>query len=143
MADDIVLVDTDVWSCVVMTDKNRDPRVEGWRRALLGKQITIAAQTEGELRFGADVKGWGPTHVAQLEAKLATTPTILVDSEVIKAFANIRAECRKLGHALADKQHMGDAWIAATGRAHGLALLSGDAIYAGALGVLLLAPSAG
>jgi predicted nucleic acid-binding protein len=62
----------------------------------------------------------------------------IVDTDV---FASARAECRRAGHALANKQHMGDAWIAATALAYGLPLLSGDRIYAGVEGLHLLRDS--
>lgn len=131
MPEDLVLIDTDVWSRVVFTSRDRDPRVATWRRLLLGKQPLIAAQTEGELRFGALAKHWGTAKLAALDAQLAKTPTVPVTDEVIQSFASVRAACRQSGHALADKIHMGDAWIAATAHAHRLQLLSGDDIYRG------------
>ena len=138
MADDVVLLDTDVWSCVVLTPRDRDPRVATWRRLLLGKQVVISAQTEGEIRFGAISRRWGPARTASLDANFKRTATMPVTSETIQAFAALRAECKRLGHALADKQHMGDAWVAATAIAYDLPLLAGDAIYRGAPHVRLL-----
>ncbi len=48
-----MLLDTDAFSKVVMTARDREPQVADWRRRLTGRTIVIAAQTEGELRFGA------------------------------------------------------------------------------------------
>lgn len=138
VADDVVLVDTDVWSCVVLTPRDRDPRVAGWRRLMLGKQVVISAQTEGEIRFGALSRGWGPAKIADLNANFGRTPTLPVTPETVLAFATLRAECKRLGHALADKQHMGDAWVAATAITYDLPLLAGDGIYHGAPNVRLL-----
>lgn len=138
MLDDVVLVDTDVWSCVVRTIRDRDPRVATWRRLLLGNQLVIAAQTEGELRYWGLSRQWGTERLAALEAHLARTPTVPVTTAVVKAFASIRATCKSRGKPLADKQHMGDAWVAATAVAYALPLLSGDAIYDGVEGLLML-----
>jgi len=49
----VVLLDTDAFSKVVMTARDREPQVADWQRRLTGRTIVIAAQTEGELRFGA------------------------------------------------------------------------------------------
>ncbi len=138
MVDDLAVVDTDVYSRVILSARDRDPRVARWRRLLLGRQVLIAAQTEGELRFGALARDWGAPRKKALDAQLQRTPTLPVTADVIYAFANVRAGCKKIGQPLADKQHMGDAWIAATALAYGLPLLSGDAIYAGVEGLDLL-----
>ncbi|NNG38063.1 PIN domain-containing protein [Flexivirga sp. ID2601S] len=138
MPDDFVLVDTDVWSHVIPSGRDRDPRASSWRRLLLGKQVLIAAQTEGELRFGALAKRWGATKFAALEANLTKTPTVPVTNDVIESFASVRAACRHAGHALAEKIHVGDAWIAATAIAFDLPLLAGDRIYRGVEGLRLV-----
>ena len=135
---DLVITDTDVWSCVVLNSRDRDPRVARWRRLLLGKQVLISAQTEGELRFGALICGWGAARREALEAQLARTPTLPVSDRVIHAFATVRADCHRAGHQLANKHHMGDAWVAATAIAHGIRLLSGDGIYKSVDGLLLV-----
>jgi predicted nucleic acid-binding protein len=96
---------------------------------LLGKDIVIAAQTEGELRFGALAGGWGARRFAALEMHLVKSPTVPVTADVVRSFASVRADCKQAGHHLADKKHMGDAWIAATAHAYRLPLLSGDEIY--------------
>jgi predicted nucleic acid-binding protein len=57
---------------------------------------------------------------------------------VIDAFATLTAGCRGNGHALAQKVHTGDRWVAASATAHGLPLLSGDRIYRGVPGLALV-----
>lgn len=133
-----MLLDTDAFSKVVMTARDREPQVADWRRRLTGRTIVIAAQTEGELRFGALSARWGPARLAGLEAQLARHATAPVTTEVVKAFAEVRAACRAAGHPLADKLHMGDAWVAATAIAHDLRLLAGDRIYRDVPGLRLL-----
>jgi len=62
---------------------------------------------------------------------LEQTPTIHTDPEVVEAYADLTAECRRSGHALQDKTHTGDRWIAACAVAKQFDLLSGDAIFEG------------
>lgn len=138
MADDVVLIDTDVWSMVFTLRKDRSPDVLAWRRLLLGRLPVIAAQTEAELRFGAEMRNWGPDRLAALESQLLKTPTLPVTSAVIQAFVTVKAGCQRAGHALGAKLHTGDAWVAATASAYDLPLLSGDGIYVGAPGITLL-----
>lgn len=131
MRDDVVVLDSDVLSLVVLTPRDRDPRVAGWRRLLLGRRVTISAQTESEIRYGALRRGWSTERLSALDAALAGVPTLPVTADVIRACAALRARCSSSGHALAAKQHMGDAWVAATAVAFDLPLLSGDEIFAG------------
>lgn len=138
MVDDVAVIDTDVYSKVVLTTRDREPRVAQWRRLLLGRHILVAAQTEGELRFGALARGWGAERVDALEAHLRRTPTLPVTRDVVLAFALVRAGCKRAGQPLADKHHMGDAWVASTALAYGLPLLSGDRIFAEVDGLELL-----
>jgi predicted nucleic acid-binding protein len=62
---------------------------------------------------------------------LDRTPTIHSDDEVVDAYA-LTAACRRTGHALHDKVHTGDRWIAACAIAKQFDLLAGDTIYRGA-----------
>lgn len=129
MADQFVLVDADVWSRVVLGRRDADPQVASWRRLLVGRQPVIAAQTEAELRFLPLANRWSTDNTERFTAHLEQTPTAPVTPEVIIAWAELRANCRARGHALADKTHQDHAWVAATAVAHGLPLLSGDQVF--------------
>ncbi|MDO5684293.1 MAG: hypothetical protein Q4G46_15895 [Propionibacteriaceae bacterium] len=93
MLDDLVVVDTDVFSRLLITPREQDHEATVWRLLLLGKQIVIAAQTEGEIRFGAQVRNWGPARMHALNRHFMATATLPVSSEVISAFASLRATC--------------------------------------------------
>ncbi|MEK8069657.1 PIN domain-containing protein [Rhodococcoides navarretei] len=54
------------------------------------------------------------------------------------AYASLTAACRRVGHALHDKIHTGDRWIAACAISKEVPLLSLDGIYAGAPDLALL-----
>ncbi|GAB3746076.1 PIN domain-containing protein [Microlunatus parietis] len=131
MADELVLVDTDVWSRVILGRRDQSAEVATWRRLLVGRQPVIAAQTEAELRFLPLVHRWEAESAERFTAQVERTPTAPVTPAVINAWAELRAACRARGHALADKVHQGNAWVAATALAYELPLLTGAAIYRG------------
>lgn len=135
MRDDVVVLDSDVLSLVVLTPRDREPRVPGWRRLLLGRRVAMSAQTESEIRYGALRRGWSTERLSALEGALVRVPTLPVTDDVIRACAGVRAQCAGTGHPLAAKQHMGDAWVAATAMAFELPLLSGDDIFVGVPGL--------
>lgn len=135
MRDDVVVLDSDVLSLVVLTPRDREPRVPGWRRLLLGRRLVISAQSQSEIRYGALRRAWSAERMAGLESVLDRVPTLPVSDEVIRACARVRALCSGTGHPLAAKHHMGDAWVAATAMAFELPLLSGDDIFVGVPGL--------
>jgi hypothetical protein len=52
--------------------------------------------------------------------------------------AQLRADCARAGHALGDKLHDGDRWIASAAIRLGLPLVSHDALFKGAPGLQLI-----
>ncbi|MCA0438765.1 MAG: PIN domain-containing protein [Actinobacteria bacterium] len=133
------LLDTDAWSRLIAGKKDHDPRMQQWRRLLEGRPIHIAAQTRGEVLFGAAAARWGVRRTSALKASLEQAGVIYPSAAVVDAWARLRADCLHLGHALHHKEHMGDAWIAATAMAFEMPLLSADRIFAGVPGLELLA----
>lgn len=137
-----VLLDTDVFSLVFITETTKDARVDGWRRLLLGRTPVIAIQTRAEALTGALTSQWGSERHRRLLARLDTTPTIPVDSAVADRYASLTADLRKAGMGMHDSRHTGDRWIAATALTHGLQLLAGDGIHRQVPGLELLAENA-
>ncbi|MDV8021646.1 PIN domain-containing protein [Rhodococcus sp. IEGM 1330] len=136
-----VLVDTDVFSILYIDPvkaANRGHPVDELRAQLAGLQVVIAFQTRAEVLAGAMVGNWGERKVADTRGKLDSAPTISIDSGVVDAYASLTAACRRVGHALHDKIHTGDRWIAACAISKGLPLLSLDGIYSGAPDLALL-----
>lgn len=89
----------------------------------------ISFQTRAEVLAGARSQGWGERRMEELLGVLNRMPTIYSDDEVVDAFAELVAECRRTGHALQAKEHSGDRWIAACAIAKNLELVAGDGIY--------------
>lgn len=128
----IVVIDTDIYSALYTAPDRAAKRglpVAEWRRALEGAHVLISFQTRAEVLTGVRAGGWGVKRVAEAIAQLDAAPTIPADSEVIDAFATLGAECKRIGHALWAKDHMGDRWIAASAIAKGVPLLASDGIY--------------
>lgn len=124
-----VLLDTDVFSALYVQRGNSDPRVAGWRRLLTGRLVVISFQTRAESLSGALIANWGERKLTSHRAILDRTPTVSVDDTVVECFARLQAQCRADGHALHNKVHNADRWIAACAVAKGLPLLAGDQIF--------------
>jgi len=133
-----ILLDTDVYSRLYIRARRvKDPTLDGLAGRLVGARVVIAFQTRAEALSGALQASWGDRRVAPLRAQLDATATIGVDDEVIDAFAQLTADCRGRGHALQDKKHTGDRWIAACAVAKGVPLLTLDGIFRGVPGLEL------
>ena len=85
--------------------------------------------TVTELRYGALRAGWGELRRRQLERSLADVDVIQTSGVLIDRCASVRAELSHDGHALAQKIHKADRWVAATAVALGLELVAGDGIF--------------
>ncbi len=59
----------------------------------------------------------------------------------MKACAELRADCWARGHALGNKIHEADRWIAATAMALGVELITGDDVFRNVAGLAVRAPS--
>jgi predicted nucleic acid-binding protein len=132
------VLDTDVFSLLFIRRKPRDDRATDWRRKLAGYRVVIAFQTRAEILAGAHANGWSQQRLSRTREILDRTPTIGPDREVIDAYANLVAECRRLGHPLQEKVHTADRWIASCAIAKNVHLLSGDGVFGEAPGLSVL-----
>ncbi len=141
MASKNVVIDTDVYSALY-TDPERAGRrglpVTAWLEALAGDRVLISFQTRAEVLAGLRAGSWGDNRRQTALEKLDAAPTIPADRDVIDSYAELTSLCRRAGHALHDKIHTADRWVAACAIAKGLPLLSGDGIYRDAPSLLLL-----
>lgn len=103
-----------------------------------GRSIFLASQTVAELRFGALVAGWGDSRRLRLEIAIAAATIVPVTDALITEAAELRFDCRRVGHPLAAEAHAADLWIAASARHISAPLLSADSIFEDAPGVALL-----
>lgn len=101
----------------------------GWQKYLVGRRVLVSFQTRAEVLAGAYGAGWGQRRLDGLRQILAGAPTIDSDDDVVEAYARLTIECKRMGHALQDKIHTGDRWIAACAIAKDIELLAGDGIF--------------
>jgi hypothetical protein len=109
-----------------------------YRRHLVGRRIVIAYQTVAELRYGARRRNWGPSTLADMEARLRAVTTAPVDDRTAVVYADLKDAAVRLGHGLGQKVHDGDRWIAATAIRYSLPLVAHDAIFKNAPGLDLI-----
>ncbi len=108
-------------------------------RELIGvTPVLLAFQTVMELRYGALHGGWGELRRRRLERRVAELAIVQPDDEMITMCADFRHRCRQIGHALGDRVHDGDRWIAATAIRLQLPLVSHDQVFDGAPGLELV-----
>jgi len=129
-----LVVDTGVFSAGL--GRRRPASYEPLLARYAGNQLFLAAVTVAELRYGALVAEWRSPRRERLEVAISATTIVPVTDELLTEVAELRAECRRLGHPLADRAHSNDLWIAASARHIGAALLSADRIFGDAPGLV-------
>jgi tRNA(fMet)-specific endonuclease VapC len=128
-----VVVDTMVISWLF---DDRPNRLAEHYRMLIGRRpVLLAFQTVMELRYGVLRAGWGQPRRRRLERRIAELAVIQPDDEMITTCATLRARCAQIGHALGDKLHDGERWIAAAAMRLGMPLVSHDGLFDGAPGL--------
>lgn len=131
-----VVVDTMVVSWLFDERPNR--LAERYRQLIGPRPVLLAFQTVMELRYGVLRAGWGQLRRRRLERRIAALTVVEPDDQMISTCATLRAECAQIGHALADKLHDGDRWIAAAAMRLDIPLVSHDGIFDGAPGLELI-----
>lgn len=82
-----------------------------------------------ELRFGAEVGGWGARRPGVLERLIASTGVVPPIDPVTDAYVDLRTWCVRNGHGLGAKDHEADRWVAAVAIATRLLLATEDTIF--------------
>jgi predicted nucleic acid-binding protein len=91
-----------------------------------------------EARYGALNANWGPARLQRLARLVARARILPVDIDTIEAVADLRNQCRMIGHPLHQSSHNADLWIAATAIRWSIPLVAHDAVFTGCPGVQLL-----
>jgi predicted nucleic acid-binding protein len=73
----------------------------------------------------------------KLETKIQLAEVVHTGPELVLVCAQLRADCETVGHALAQREHNADRWIAATAIRLGIPLVSNDRIFRGVPGLAL------
>src|SRR5205823_9739902 len=122
-----VVVDTGVFGAEIL--RRSSPLASLYGPILAGRAVFLSFQTVAELRFGALLAGWGTTRLRRLDAKIAETQIVWPGPVLVEAYAKLRVDCVRAGHALADKAHDADRWVAATAIHLRVALVSHDGVF--------------
>lgn len=131
-----VVVDTGVFGAR-LTPRGK-PLASGYRPLLAGRPAVICFVTAAELRFGAQVAGWGKPRQMRLEHELSQVEVVWPGPELADTYAALRAWCVKNGHGLGQKEHEADRWVAATAIRLDIPLVAHDTIFADVKGLDLL-----
>lgn len=123
------MVDTVVFSWQLV--RSSPGRAAEYGRHLVGRRLVLSFVSVEELRFGAINGGWGERRRRELEVRLKRVAIAPYDDELMTVAAQLRADCRAAGHALQDKVHTADRWIAAVAIRYQLPLVSDDRLFMG------------
>ena len=129
-----VVVDTDVYSARLIPNSTLARRYEP---LLIGRSEFVSFQTVAEVRYGALLRGWGTVRLRRMEAEIARIEIVHSGSELIRTYAELRVACQRAGHALSQREHDADRWIAATAIRLGIPLISNDGVFENAPGLRL------
>lgn len=128
-----VVIDTDIASWLL------DPRplvhAEEARRVIGDRARVVSFVTVTELRYGALRAGWGELRRRQLERSIGDLEVIQTSGRLISRCAELRAATSRAGHALAQKIHEADRWVAAIAIILGLELVAADGIFENVAGL--------
>ncbi len=132
-----IVIDTDVFGADLV---RRSALAERYEPTIVGRPAFISFQTAAELRYGALRRGWGLKRLQDLETRIAAAETVHTGPELILVYAELRTECERIGHALAQREHDADRWVAVTAVRLGLPLVSNDGIFDHVPGLIVEKP---
>ena len=113
----------------------RSPLEALYAKHTAGRRIVVAPQTVAEARYGALVAGWGQRRLRELAHSMSEVAVVDVDGATIEIVARLRNDCRLIGHALHQRLHNADLWIAAAAIRWSLPLVAHDAVFIGCPGL--------
>jgi tRNA(fMet)-specific endonuclease VapC len=128
-----IVIDTDVFGADIVPGSRLSALYEP---IIVGRPAFICFQTAAELRYGALRRGWGEVRMRKLEARINEAETVHSGPELVLAYARLRVDCERIGHALHQRDHDADRWVAATALRLGIPLVSHDGIFKDVPGLL-------
>lgn len=129
-----VVIDTDVYGADLVPGSRLAAIYEP---IIVGRPAFISFQTAAELRYGALRRNWGAARMRKLEARIAEAETVHSGPELVLTYAQLRVDCERIGHALGQRDHDADRWVAATALRLGVPLVSNGQIFKDVPGLVL------
>lgn len=134
-----VVLDTMVVTALI--NKVKRPEAAARYLAIIdGRPRVLSFASVSELRYGAMKAGWGEFRQRGLERDLDEYTVIKPSDEILTSCAEMRWAARQRGHALSQKVHDSDRWIAATAVHLDLDLISEDRVFRDFPGLRLVRP---
>ena len=128
------VIDTNVFAADIVPGSRLAPMYEP---LTAGRPALISFQTVAELHFGAIRRGWGRPRLLKLERRIEDAETVWPGPELVLIYARLRADCLRIGHALGQRHHDADRWIASTALRLDVSLVSHDRIFRDVPGLVL------
>lgn len=129
-----IVIDTDVFGAEIVPGSRL---VAAYDPIIVGRPAFISFQTATELRYGALRRNWGPARMLKLEARINEAEIVHSGAELILIHAQLRADCERIGHALGQREHNADRWVASVALRLGIPLVSNDGIFRDVPGLTL------
>ena len=107
----------------------RSQRQIRWAPVLEAAIWVLPFVVVAEMRFGAEVAGWGARRRGVLDRLVARAGVVPPLDDVTDAYVDLRAWCVRTGHGLGAKDHEADRWVAAVAVAGGYPLATEDSIF--------------
>ena len=136
---DTVVVDTMIASAWL--GARHSERQARWAPILGPMAWVLPFPVGAEMRFGAEIAGWGPRRRGVLEQLIRATAVIPPLDPVIDAYVELRTWAARNGHGIAAKEHEADRWVAAVAIASAFPLATDDTIFNGLPSLQLLEPA--
>jgi hypothetical protein len=73
----------------------------------------------------------------ELEERIDRAETVWAGPELLDEYVDLRIRCERIGHALAQREHDADRWIAATASWLDVPLVAHDGIFRNVPGLML------
>jgi predicted nucleic acid-binding protein len=131
-----VVVDTSVFGADLL--KVRALLAVSYQPFLVGRAVFISFVTVAELRYGARRAGWGDSRLRRLDTRIASAEIVWPGPELTATYVELRDACARRGHALSQRVHEADRWIASTALWLGVPLVAHDSVFREVPGLTLL-----
>lgn len=122
-----VVVDTMIASAWLGAKQSR--RYAQWGPVLRDVTWVLPFVVVAEMRFGAEVAGWGARRRTVLDRLVSRAGVVPPIEEAIDAYVDLRSWCVRSGHGLGAKDHEADRSVAAVAVAWSLPLAPDDASF--------------
>lgn len=121
-----VVIDTGVFGADLVPGS---PLVALYEPFVAGRPAFISFQTVAELRFGALQRNWGAARMRNLETRLRAAQIVYPGPDLVQLYAQLRVDCARIGHALGQRAHDADRWVAATAIRLDVPLVAHDRVF--------------